>query len=312
MIALEADYPAGVPCARVSTSAAAPAFPRRSCGHDDRPSSDAFAPSSPSTRRASRGTRTRRQRSLPPGVQFVQATAAATSRAAPTTPGFGHGRRHDTRSTPTRRSSLRAGCWCRTTRPAPARARQRAEDYWFSQEFRLLDQSGKVYVKQGTPGGWQVTFQPDAPSGDRSARASGARSSARRERIRRPSAIMAATRVERISSASGSCGSSDVVRRLPTGYPPRPRSPRLVSLDDDEMVRSITPTRSMPPARSVGADSLSIAHAEGALAVADEAPPCRVGAGGEAPRPPRDGRGTRRIRQLRCAGRRARCRPRAR
>ena len=45
------------------------------------------------------------------------------------------------------------------------------------------------------------------------------------------------------------------------------------------MVRSITPTRSMPPARSVGADSLSIAHAKKAQSPTSSMPPARsVGA----------------------------------
>ena len=34
-------------------------------------------------------------------------------------------------------------------------------DYWFAQEFRLMDRSGTVLWRQRDVGAWQVTFQPD-------------------------------------------------------------------------------------------------------------------------------------------------------
>ena len=37
-------------------------------------------------------------------------------------------------------------------------------DYWFQQEYRLLDRSGQVLWKTDTSGGWAITFQPDFTS----------------------------------------------------------------------------------------------------------------------------------------------------
>ena len=99
-------------------------------------------------------------KSLPPGVQFVQASSDRylASRAADA-PRFdmvvvNYALNPDKALEFARRLLVPT-----TGRMlAPVNVQQ---DYWFSQEFRLLDQSGKVYLKQGTSGGWQVTFQPD-------------------------------------------------------------------------------------------------------------------------------------------------------
>ena len=34
-------------------------------------------------------------------------------------------------------------------------------DYWFRQEYRQLDKTGKVLWSTASSGGWQITFQPD-------------------------------------------------------------------------------------------------------------------------------------------------------
>ena len=37
-------------------------------------------------------------------------------------------------------------------------------DYWFAQEFRLMDRRGEVLWRRDKVGTWEVTFQPDFTS----------------------------------------------------------------------------------------------------------------------------------------------------
>ena len=109
---------------------------------------------------ARRVGRERRELAARRACNGVQASPTATARAAPPTRRASTSSSSTTRSTPTRRSSFARRPLVPTTGRmlAPVNVQQ---DYWFSQTFRLLDQSGKVYLKRGTSGGWQVTFQPD-------------------------------------------------------------------------------------------------------------------------------------------------------
>lgn len=153
VIALEADYPAGVPCATALDLGAGAGVSTQILWRNGFRNIVAVDPS-----RVAWDANV--VKSLPPGVQFVQASSDRylASRAADA-PRFdmvvvNYALNPDKALEFARRLLVPT-----TGRMlAPVNVQQ---DYWFSQEFRLLDQSGKVYLKQGTSGGWQVTFQPD-------------------------------------------------------------------------------------------------------------------------------------------------------